>query len=169
VKPARRLVGMGLLKGFRFFATSQSERYDSLFYMDYGQNSGGLFDKDTNRLGITREYGLPYTTEPQVLEYKYSFNSLVSDFDKEEKFARQINFVVCWELGKQYKEKFYLQRLLVGDERSSREIFGSTHQAFAVGSQSQPSFAVLILDDLLSWLHYPSGEEARQSRQYRDI
>lgn len=46
---------------------------------------------------------------------------------------------------------------------------GSTHQAFAVGSQSQPSFEVLILHDLLRWIQDPVDEEARQSRLYRDV
>lgn len=30
-----QLIGIGALRGFKFFATSQSDRYDSLFYMDY--------------------------------------------------------------------------------------------------------------------------------------
>lgn len=162
------LVGMSVLKGFRFFATSQSERYDSLFRMEYKAEDDLKFDKASNRLGITHGYGLPYTTHPLVLEYKYSFDSLVSDFEKEEKFAKQIDFVVCWTTGDKYKERFYLQSLLVGDEGTSRQIFGSTHKAFAVGTQAQPSFEVLILSDLLKWIQDPIKEEARQTRLYLD-
>jgi hypothetical protein len=111
---------------------------------------------------------LPYTTEPKVLEYKYTFDSLVDDFEKEEKFAKQIDFVVCWSAGNHYKSKFYLQPLLVGDEGSSRQIFGATHQGFATGSQSVPTFELLILEDLLNWLQDPATEEARQKLAYRD-
>ena len=53
------LVGMSVLKGFRFFATSQSERYDSLFRMEYKAEADVMFDKDSNRLGITHGYDLP--------------------------------------------------------------------------------------------------------------
>ena len=161
------LIGMGVLKGYRFYATSQSDRYDSLFYMDYKKEENPCFDISSTKLGITHEYPLPYTTEPKVLEYKYTFDSLLTDIDKEEKFSKQINFVVCWKVGTSYKEKIYLQSLLIGDEGSSRQIFGATHQAFLVGSQ-QPEFEVIILEDLLNWLQSPSDEEARQKRVYKD-
>jgi hypothetical protein len=161
------LVGMGVLKGFKFYASSQSDRYDCLFYMDYEGGSQVLFDRADNRIGINRVYELPYITEPKVLEYKYSFDSLVADIDKEIKFEKQIDFVVCWQIGHKYKERFYLQSLLVGDEGSSRDIFGATHQAFAVGSQSQPSFEILVLEDFLNWIKDPTSEEARQSQMYQ--
>ena len=93
---------------------------------------------------------------------------IISDFDKEIKFEKQINVVVCWQADKKYKERFYLESLLIGDEGLSREIFGSTHQAFAVGSQSQPSFEVIVLEDLLNWIQDPQDEEARQKRLYKD-
>ena len=161
------LIGMGLLKGFRIYATCQHERYDSLFYMDYPKQPGVHFDMKNARLGVTRQYALPFQTEPKVLEYKYSFDSLISDFDKEEKFARQIDLVVCWNVGGSYKEKFYLQSLLVGDEGSSRRMFGSTHQAIPHGTQ-EVAFEVLMLDDLLRWLQSPEIEEARQKSLYTE-
>jgi hypothetical protein len=162
-----QLIGMGFLRGYKFYATSQSDRYDSLFQMNYEEKDGILFDVQSNKLGISRNYDLPYTTEPKVLEYKYSFDSLISDFAKEEKFAKQINFVVCWKTGNRFGERFYLQSLLIGDEGSSRNLYGSTHQAFATGS-SDMAFEVLILEDLLNYVHNPLEEEARQKRLYRD-
>lgn len=161
------LIGMQLLKSFNFFATSQSDRYDSLFYMDYRTDDTVLFHSDTNRLGINRSHSLPYATEPKVLEYKYDFDSLIRDFDKEEKFAKHIDLVVCWTVGSAYREKYYLQSLLVGDEGSSRNIYGATHQAFPVSS-NQPEFELIVLDDLLRWIRDSTDEEARQKRVYRD-
>jgi hypothetical protein len=163
------LVGAGILRGYRFFSTSQSDRYDSLFFMEYSPEDNVLFGSGADRLGITRAMSLPYSTEPKVLEYKYTFDSLVDDFEKEEKFAKQINLVVCWTAGSYYKSKFYLESLLVGDEGSSRQIFGATHQAFATGSQFTPAFEVIVLEDLLNWLKDPVGEEARQKSVYRDV
>ena len=162
------LIGGGILRGFRFFGTSQSDRYDSLFFMEYLQEEDVLFSGGAGRLGVSRAYSVPYSTEPKVLEYKFTFDSLVDDFDNEEKFAKQVDLVVCWSAGTQYKAKFYLQPLLVGDEGSSRQIFGATHQAFATGAQGSPAFEVIVLDDLLNWLQDPSAEEARQKRSYRD-
>jgi hypothetical protein len=161
------LIGTGILRGYRFFGTSQNDRYDSLFFMEYLPEENVLFNASSPRLGVHRGYKLPYTTEPKVLEYKYSFDALVDDFEKEEKFSKQIDLVVCWSLGSSYKSKFYLQPLLVGDEGSSRQIFGATHQAFSTGSQDA-AFEILVLEDLLNWLQDPSSEEARQKLAYRD-
>lgn len=162
------LIGAKILRGFRVFGTSQNDRYDSLFFMEYLSDEEVLFQAASQKLGINRGYSLPYSTEPKVLEYKYSFDSLVDDLDKEEKFAKQIDLVVCWSVGTRYKSKFYLQPLLVGDEGSSRQIFGATHQAFATGAQGSPAFEVIVLEDLLNWLQDPAGEEARQKHAYRD-
>jgi hypothetical protein len=161
------LIGAAVLRGYKFFATSQNDRYDSLFLMDYAKDDPVLFGPD-QRLGVTRSYTLPYSTPPKVLEYKYSFDSLIDDFEKEEKFANQINLVVCWTTGSRYRSRFYLQPLLIGDEGSSRRFFGATHQAFATGAQRDPAFEVVVLEDLLAWLQDPAGEEARQKRAYRE-
>ncbi len=88
--------------------------------MEYDKDHGVMFDVDSQRLGVNKAFSLPYTTEPKVLEYKYAFDSLVDDFDKEDKFEKQINLVVCWTVGKRYKARYYFQPLLVGDEGSSR-------------------------------------------------
>ena len=152
------LIGVGVLRGFRFLGTSQSDRYDSVFFMNYTDADKVLFDTKTNRLGVNRSFSLPYMTEPKILEYKFAFSSLVADFEKENKFSKHIDFVVCWSAGDRFKERFYLQPLLVGDEGSSRQIFGATHQVFSVGAQETPAFELLILEDLIAWLQDPAGE-----------
>jgi Histidine kinase-, DNA gyrase B-, and HSP90-like ATPase len=162
------LIGAGILRGYKFFGTSQSDRYDSVFFMNYIEADNVLYEAKTNRLGVNRNFSLPYTTEPKILEYKFAFESLVADFEKEGKFSKHVDFVVCWSAGEHYKERFYLQPLLVGDEGSSRQIFGATHQVFSVGAQEHPAFELLILDDLIAWLQDPAGEEARQKTRYRD-
>jgi hypothetical protein len=162
------LIGSGVLRGFRFFGTSQSDRYDSVFFMNYVDSDNVLYDAKSNRLGVNRGFNLPYTTEPKILEYKFEFDSLVADFEKEGKFAKHIDLVVCWSVGSQYKGRFDLQPLLVGDEGSSRQVFGTTHQVFSVGAQEHPAFELLILEDLIAWLQDPVGEEARQKTRFRD-
>jgi hypothetical protein len=161
------LVGAGVLRGYRFFGTMQNDRYDSLFFMDYGGEDILFNASGKQRLGVNRAYKLPFLTEPKVLEYKYSFDSLVDDIENEEKFAKQIDLVVCWNAGSTYKSRFYLQSLLIADEGSGRQLFGATHHAFASGSR-EATFEVLILEDLLNWLQDPSTEEARQKFTYRD-
>jgi hypothetical protein len=81
------LIGAKILRGFKFFGTSQSDRYDSLFMMDYDDADQIYFRGETVHLGI--DNSLPAgKTEPKVLEYKYSFDGIVADFEKEEKFVK---------------------------------------------------------------------------------
>jgi hypothetical protein len=56
---------------------------------------------------------------------------------------------------------------LVGDEGSTRRIFGATHKAYQDASPS-PAFEVLILEDLIRWFQDPTAEEARQRQAYRE-
>lgn len=107
------------------------------------------------------------TSEPKILEYKYDLDSLIDDFEKETKFDDGLDFVVCWDAGKKYREKYFLNSLLVGDEGNTREVFGATHQVFRDGS-SVCVFEVLILKDLIGFLQDRDAEEARQKVRYRD-
>lgn len=160
-------VGMGLIAGYKFLGTSQSDRYDSLFLLDYDSSENFAFGQK-NRLGVSKDLSQVGLSEPKVLEYKYSFDGLITDLDREEKFAKQIDLVICWSVGASYKERFYFEPLLVGDEGSSRNFYGSTHQVFQTGSHGQPQFELIVLEDLVSWLQDPVSEEARQKRKYRD-
>lgn len=158
------LVGIEVVRGLKFFATSSNDRYDSLFCCVYNDDSL-LFLREGNRLGVSRDLPRPYTSEPKVLEYKYDFEALIGDFEKEEKYAKHVDLVVCWQASKGYREKFFLNSLLVGDEGTSRHFFGSTHQAYPIGGQNA-EFEVMILDDLLKYIADPVGEEARQKAEY---
>jgi hypothetical protein len=160
------LIGANILKGFKFFGTSMSDRYDSLFMMDYKESDKVQFQSENERLGIDRNFPLG-KTEPKVLEYKYELDGLIADFEKEEKFIKHIDYVVCWSAGKAYKQRFTLDSLLIGDEGSTRQIYGSTHKAYTDGS-STPAFEVLVLEDLIQWFQDPQAEEARQKQTYRD-
>ena len=160
------LIGANILKGFKFFGTSMSDRYDSLFMMDYLESESIRFQRDGGRLGIDRNFPVG-KTEPKVLEYKFDLDGLIADFEKEEKFVKHIDFVVCWKAGEAFKQKFSLDPLLVGDEGSSRQIYGSTHKAYTDAS-TVPVFEVLVLEDLIRWFQDPETEEARQKQAYRE-
>lgn len=162
-----QLVGLRVIRGIDFLATSQSDRYDSLYILDY-QDDTFQYNKTGNPLGVCSTYGFPHMSEPRVLEYKYDLDALIRDFSSETKYAKHVNFAVCWRAEKQFREKYYLSSLLVGDEGSSRQVFGATHQAFPDGGGQQPDFEVCILEDLLSFLQDPAAEEARQKTRYHD-
>lgn len=128
------LLGIGRLRGYGIFATSQHETYDSLYVLDYPQVDGFRFDRANNALGVSGELSFPFSSEPRVLEYKFDFDSLVADIENDVKFSQHVNLVVCWKASGDYKGRFFLNSLLVGDEGSARVNYGSTHQAYAEGS-----------------------------------
>lgn len=159
------LVGLSVVRGLEFLATSQSDRYDSLFYWNYPDDAKIRFAKEGNPLGVGSGISLPYHSEPKVLEYKYDLDALIRDFSTETKYPKHIDLVVCWQATKQYKERYFLNSLLIGDEGATRHTFGATHQAFPAGS-NQLEFEVVILEDLLRYLQSPAEEESRQRLKY---
>jgi hypothetical protein len=161
------LMGLGVIKGLGIFATSSHDTYDSLIQCEYNNRDDYVFDRTKRPLGVAERCAHNFKSEPKVLEYKYDLDSLVADVTKDVKFERQIDFLVCWSAGKKFKERYYLESLLVGDEGSNREIYGSTHKAYPDGG-SQPLFEIVILEDLIQFLANPEAEQARQKTVYSD-
>jgi hypothetical protein len=161
-----QLLGIGVLRGYRIFATSQNETYDSLFESDYASDAEFKYERTVRPLGVADRY-LGEVTEPRVLEYKYDFDGLLDDIEQEVKSQSHIHLVVCWSVSPRYKDKYYFKSLLVGDEGSERVHFGATHQAFPESS-SEMAFEVLVLKDLLAFIGDRTSEEARQKHYYKD-
>jgi hypothetical protein len=160
------LLGVGLLKGYRIFATSQSETYDSLYELEYPDEPEFKYERTSRALGVADRY-LGESTEPRVLEYKYDFDGLLDDLEQEVKSQSHIQLVVCWSVSKHYKDKFFFRSLLINDEGSERVHYGATHQAFS-DSSSEMAFEVLVLKDLLNFIEDRASEEARQKQYYKD-
>lgn len=161
------LVGSKILRGYKFFSTSQSERYDSLYLTECLKADGYTYNEENNRLGIATAISLPYESSPLILEFKFDFDALVTDIDKDIKFPSHIDLVVCWQTSKTFKEKYFFNSLLVGDAGQDRMNFGATHQAIPQGS-GQPDFEVIVLKDLTNFLSNPDAEIARQKIFYGD-
>ena len=159
------LLGLDILRGYRVFATSQSETYDSLYEMHYPDDPTYKFNKASRPLGVADRY-LNQITEPKVLEYKYDFDSLIDDFEQEVKSQSHIQLVVCWIVSKRHS-RFYLKPLLVNEEGSERFHFAATHQAF-LDSSTEMAFEVIVLKDLLNFLADPVAESARQRLVHKD-
>jgi hypothetical protein len=161
-----QLLGIGTLRGYKVFATSQSETYDSLYELDYSEGGEFKYERASRPLGVAERY-LGETTEPRVLEYKYDFDGLLDDIEQEVKSQAHIQLVVCWSVSSRYKDKYFFRSLLVGDEGSERVHFGATHQAFPESS-SEMAFEVLVLKDLLAYIADRASEEVRQKHHYKD-
>jgi hypothetical protein len=93
-------------------------------------------------------------TKPHVIEYKFSFDALLRDLEREKKYEGDINLVVVWRLGDSFREKFVLRSYLIGDEGSTRQFYGATHAAFRGAVKT---FEVMCLSDLVAYLSQPEA------------
>ena len=112
------LVGLGVLKGLRFLSTSERDRYDGCFVGHYNSSEIYTYDAKSRPLGVNTKLISSRETKPLVLEYKFDLDGLIADFAKEEKFANEINLVVCWQVGQAYEENFGVRSYLIGEEGS---------------------------------------------------
>lgn len=68
------------------------------------------FNEISNPLGVEPETIIELgiqTAPPGFLEYKFSFDALIQDFDNEDKHPKDLGLVVVWTMGKgRWKERF---------------------------------------------------------------
>lgn len=159
------LVGSGVIRGLKFFSAKAKDRYDGLVQRAYTDETF-KFDKKNNPLGVGKAISIPDESEPKVLEYKFDFDSLVSDFEKEVKFLAHIDLVVCWRASGRYSSMLELKPLLVSNNGQDRVYFASTHAAYRLVGGTGMEFEVVILQDLVNFLLQPEAEEANQKAAY---
>jgi len=143
------LIGQGIIRGINFFSSSHHDRYDALVLTNYCNED--FFNEDDNPFGVRSDIQENTESEPKVLEFKKTFDSIVDDFEKEIKFEKEIDFLVCWDVEERYKSRYQLTSLLLGKEGNVRQFYGATHQVFSASSQ-QSLFEVCILKDLLEFI-----------------
>lgn len=162
---SHELVSAGVLKGYRFIATSAHDRYDGLCRLDYRDGDFG-FDLESCPLGIDPEDS-GQLSKPLVVEYKHQLSSLVRDFEKEEKAAKNIDLVICWEIDDGTEDLLDIQSFLIGDAGEDRSFYGSTHSA--IRPEDRAEFEVIALKDLLEYLVDDDAEERRQIDRYGSV
>ncbi len=142
------LVGMGLLKGIRFLCTTERDRYDGCYVGLYDSNELHSFHASKRPLGVSQKIISARESKPLVLEYKFDLDGLISDFAREEKFQNQINAIVCWKIGDAYEENYNVRSYLVGEEGSSRQLYGATHSLW---HERQKLADIICVSDLMKF------------------
>jgi hypothetical protein len=157
------LVGMQAIRGLRFFGTGYNTRYDSLY--SYKYNKSHIFQKTNCFWGVDPDIA-PSESGALVLEYKFSYDSLIRDIEKDEKNPKEINLVVCWELGSDAKKLFELSSYIVSQEGGTRETFGATHAAYMGTGRTTKVFEIICLQDFVEHYHEPASVIAKHETMF---
>lgn len=157
------LVGMDIIRGLKFFSTGYNTRYDSLYKYHYAKEH--IFQIEKCFWGVDPNI-VPGESGALVLEYKYSYDSLLRDVEKDEKNPKDLNLVVCWELGTETKKLFDLSSYLTGHQGGTRETFGATHAAFSGAGRGTKTFEIICLSDFLEYYSDPKALIAKHEANF---
>lgn len=163
-----QLIAGGVIRGIKLLATSQSQTYDGIFkFFVKEPEENHIFNKEKNPLGIY-EFGLKVgnITRPLVLEYKYNLDALFQEFENEEKFERDINLAITWELGSNWKKSYEVTSLLDLDNIHLRRFHGITH---IIRSQSGAEFYLIVLKELVDYLENVDSVQSYQKVTYGNL
>jgi hypothetical protein len=159
-----QLIAGGVIRGIILLATSQSEQYDGVFrFITKTPPANYLYDANNNPLGLDHVKAHAVTkSRPYILEYKYSIDGLMADFENGEKIASDIEMIVAWESGEQWKKDWEMTSLLIDENSNQRDFHGLTHLLYNAGA----TIKVILLKDLIEFLNDASASKKTQEVRY---
>lgn len=130
------LLANKIIDGYQLRAISGYARYDAVVDVETKRDS--LCDKQ-DILSI-RQHGRFKPGDNKVLEFKYSFEDLLLDFDEKKKNPAEIDLLVCWSVPGVNVSRGRLETAY-GDWRDHREIYG---QSYMWVDENETSFIPVI-------------------------
>ena len=164
-----QLIAGGVVRGIRIMSTNERTTYDSLYKIVITDKKNlQLFDAEINPLGIVEdvieemlEDREEFVSEPKVLEYKYSVDGLIEDLESGLKNTNDINLVVAWTAGDQYKNNFNIESLLIEGNEMLRQYHGLTHRLHSANTNEYVC-DLILLKDLILYLNKSEESEKLQ-------
>ena len=165
-----QLLAGGVIRGVKVMATNQHQQYDGIYRFYLKEPLGiHIFDKTNNPLGIDKlATANEFISEPRILEYKYSFDALIEEIEKEEKNERDIKLVIAWEIGTNWHKRYEITPLLHFDNLQHRYFHGGTH-IIRNASTGDVVFPAIILSELIDYINDPDSVQEYQRKTYIDI
>lgn len=164
-----QLIAGGVIRGITAMSTNERFTYDGLFKVCFDLAPDiYAYSAETNPLGVpiaTATALQGKVTDPRVLEYKYSIDGLVEDFDEQNKNMRDIDLCIAWETGALYKERFGMTSLLLPENADQRQFHGVTHILTDLDSGNRIC-ELIILSELIDYLNDQKGTAETQRRKY---
>lgn len=164
-----QLVAGGVIRGIRIMSTNERLTYDGLYKIAFDLTVDNyVYDSQTNPLGIDKENAQQLTglvTEPRVLEYKYSLDGLIEDFESGDKNSKDIDLSIVWCTGDLYKERFAITTLLLKENIALRQFHGASHMLCDIES-GERVLDLIVLEELIDYLNNPDNCYKTQQRKY---
>ncbi len=164
-----QLLAGGVIRGVKLMATSQYQQYDGICRLRLKEPfENHIFGKNSNPLGIEESNArTEFESSPLILEYKYSFDGLFEEIEKEEKNERQIGLVVAWEMGMKWSKRYEITPLLYFETIQHRYFHGGTH-IIKDTSTGDIAFPAIILSELIDYINDPDGVQDYQRNIYME-
>ncbi|TRD11859.1 ATP-binding protein [Erythrobacter insulae] len=161
-----QLIAGGVIRGIKLLATSQASQYDGIFRFAAEEPFDNLyFDSDTNPLGVLEEQITSgYVSQPKILEYKYSLDGLIREFESGVKQENDVSLAVFWDMGTEFLKEYNVISLLDEDNIHQRQHHGLTH----ILNSAHSNFAVICLKELIQRLNDPKTSQEFQTEKYGD-
>lgn len=163
------LIAGGVVRGLSVMSTNEHNTYDGLFKITFAHDRKiYTYDLTINPLGVGEDvldalHGK--TTPPRVLEYKFSLDGLIEDFENNEKNINDIDLCIAWDTGALYESRYAITSLLVPENADQRQYHGVTHilQDLETGNKHCD---LIILSELVASLNNPDETAAKQRVKY---
>jgi len=168
-----QLIAGGVIRGIRVMSTNERFTYDGLYKIVIEPpKENHLYHRDNNPLGVLEELisdvTLPFCSNPEILEYKYSLDGLIEDISDETKNSNDINLVIVWETGDLYKGNYHITSLLDENNLSLRQYHGVTHLITNL-TTGQKEMDLIVLSELIRFLNDPTSELPSQIVKYDEV
>ncbi|WP_159281475.1 ATP-binding protein [Rahnella variigena] len=160
-----QLIAGGVIRGIRLMSTSQSSQYDGVFRFCAENPLEHLyFDKNTNPLGVYSEQLLnTYKSHPKILEYKFSLDGLIREFESGVKHEVDVELAIFWDMGIEYIKKYNVISLLDFENIHHRQHHGITH---ILSSATNSHIYVICLKELFELLNDAKLAQLTQKNKY---
>ena len=165
-----QLIAGGVIRGIKVMASSTHKQYDGVVrYFINEPLTNHIFNKDTNPLGVLElQHSEGFFSKPHILEYKHNLDALIQEFESSEKNEANVNLVIAWDIGTEWKKRYAVTSLLDLDNLQHRAFHGLTH-VFYDDVSGTKRFDAIFLKELIEYLNDVDGSQKTQKERYGGV
>lgn len=170
-----QMIAGGVIRGIQIMATNERSDYDGLYRILIDRNELHIYDPKINPIGVLEENlesyesnnQLPFRSVPKVLEYKFSLDGLIENIDTGIKNSKNINLVVVWETGEEWRKNYRIVTTLHEDCLEYRKYHGVTHIMRNLETDEE-AMDLIVLKELIEYLNNSTEAQKTQFAKYEE-